>query len=67
MRTIVGCMCTIIDVGSDLWNVPMAAAWAPSSALALARILVALLSTRPNEDEGTRADAADGVLGEAGQ
>ena len=46
---------------------PMAAACAPSSALELARVLVALLSTRPNEDEGTRADAADGVLGEAGR
>jgi len=45
----------------------MAAACAPSSALALARILVALLGTGPDEDEGTRANAADGVLGEAGR
>ena len=43
----------------------MAAACAPSSALALACVLIALFSTRPDEDEGTRADAADGILGEA--
>ena len=48
----------------------MEAAGAPSSALvattsARACVLVALLSTHPNEDKGTRADAADGVLGQA--
>ena len=48
----------------------MAVACAPLSVLAAtasarARVLVALLSTHPDEDKGTRADVADGVPGQA--